>query len=674
MNRKALTIAIAAALLSAACTPQGDALSKSAKGSGEARRHIESNEKVAVQVTQARVEAEAKRLNKALAQIGERRQDASDGVVAAMPVSAPTPTPAQPPATTPERTRGSELGGVIMGNAEEVVLNDAVPAEQMRQVQQAQQAEKTQRAQPRAKLSKDRAVANAQVANAPLMSLMSSAGAAQVAAAPPATIERVNRERYGEIEDNPVRLVAEHPVSTFSIDVDTGAYANVRRMLNAGRLPPTNAVRIEEMINYFSYHYAGPKTRDVPFALDTALTPTPWNSGTHLLRVAVKGYDIAPENLPAANLVFLVDVSGSMNSADKIGLLRSGLLMLSEKMRAQDSVSIVVYAGASGVVLEPTPGNQQQVIAKALDSLRAGGSTNGAAGIKLAYQVARQAYVEGGINRIVLATDGDFNVGTTNFNALKDMVVRERESGVSLTTLGFGTGNYNEKLMEQLANAGNGNYAYIDSRREAAKVLVHQMAGTLATIAKDVKIQVEFNPAAVSEYRLVGYVNRRLAREDFENDRVDAGEIGAGHTVTALYEVALTGDSGKRLSALRYAPAVAAKTADVNAEIAHLRVRYKLPEGSTSRLVERAINPEEVRPEADQQTRFAAAVAGFAQLLRGGQYVENFNYDDVAELAGSAMGEDADGHRREFLNLVARAAALTLRKDSPDVTLISRSN
>ncbi|MBW2710159.1 MAG: von Willebrand factor type A domain-containing protein, partial [Deltaproteobacteria bacterium] len=344
--------------------------------------------------------------------------------------------------------------------------------------------------------------------------------------------EPLNRENYNHFDDNQIMLVAEAPVSTFSIDVDTGAYSNIRRMISAGNLPREDAVRVEELINYFSYDYPVPDSSDVPFSLTTEIGITPWNTDTRLLHIGIKGYDVSAKELPASNLVFLVDVSGSMNSPDKLGLLKSALKLLTKQMRSEDRVSIVVYAGASGIVLEPVAGNQTAKIAQALDVLSAGGSTNGAAGIRSAYQLAEQEFIKGGINRVILATDGDFNVGTVNFEALKDLVEEKRKTGISLTTLGFGTGNYNDHLMEQLADAGNGNYSYIDTLNEAQKVLVDEMSSTLNTIAKDVKIQIEFNPAIVAEYRLVGYENRMLKREDFNNDKIDAGEVGAGHTVT----------------------------------------------------------------------------------------------------------------------------------------------
>ncbi|MFT5350803.1 MAG: Ca-activated chloride channel family protein, partial [Gammaproteobacteria bacterium] len=331
--------------------------------------------------------------------------------------------------------------------------------------------------------------------------------------------EPLSRENYAHFEDNATKRVLDHPVSTFSIDVDTGAYANVRRMLKAGNLPTQDAVRTEELINYFSYQYPLRSDRSAPFNVHKELAPTPWNANTHLLHIGIKGYDLPTEELPAANLVFLVDVSGSMQSANKLELLKSSLKLLTNRLVEDDSVSIVVYAGASGVVLEPTSGKDKAQIISALDRLTAGGSTNGAAGIRLAYAMAEQAFIKGGINRVLLATDGDFNVGTSNTEQLKDLIEEKRKSGIALSTLGFGTGNYNDQLMEQIADVGNGNYAYIDTLNEAQKVLVDEMNSTILTIARDVKIQIEFNPAVVSEYRLLGYENRLLNLEDFNNDK-----------------------------------------------------------------------------------------------------------------------------------------------------------
>jgi len=472
--------------------------------------------------------------------------------------------------------------------------------------------------------------------------------------------EPLNRENYAHFDDNGVKRVAEAPVSTFSIDVDTGAYSNVRRMLNDGKLPVEDAVRVEELINYFSYDYAVPNSSNEPFAVTTEIGVTPWNPDTHILHVGIKGYDKSRESLPASNLVFLVDVSGSMKSADKLGLLKSALKLLSKQMRSEDSISIVVYAGASGVVLEPVAGNETAKISQALDALSAGGRTNGAAGIRSAYQLAEQSFIKGGINRVILATDGDFNVGTVSFEALKDLIEEKRKSGISLTTLGFGTGNYNDHLMEQLADAGNGNYAYIDTLNEAQKVLVDEISSTLNTIAKDVKIQLEFNPAVVAEYRLIGYENRALKREDFNNDKVDAGEIGAGHTVTALYEISLIGSNGAYVDPLRYAQAPGADTRHKD-EIALLRLRYKQADADTSELVERPVKTADIvntLEKTSERFRFSASVAGFGQLLRGGKFTDSYQYDDVLELARNARGPDAFGYRGEFISLVNLAKSL----------------
>jgi len=472
------------------------------------------------------------------------------------------------------------------------------------------------------------------------------------------------REQYGALQENPIKQVAESPVSTFSIDVDTGSYSNIRRMLNEGRLPPADAVRVEEMINYFPYAYALPKD-NAPFAVNTEMAPAPWNANHHLLRIGIKGQDIAKISLPPSNLVFLVDVSGSMESAERLPLLKSALKLLVNQLRPQDRVSLVTYASGTQVVLEPTTGSNKAKIIAALDNLRAGGSTAGAAGITLAYSMAEQGYIKGGINRILLATDGDFNVGITNFDALKNMAEEKRKSGVSLSTLGFGVGNYNEKLMEQLADAGNGNYSYIDTLNEGQKVLVDEMTSTLATIAKDVKIQIEFNPNVVSEYRLVGYENRMLKREDFNNDKVDAGEIGAGHTVTAIYELTLKGNTAS-VDPLRYGKDKTATT-DQSAELAFLRLRYKEPEGEVSKLMEWPLHRQDIKTSISQTSnefRFATAVAAFGQQLRGGKHTGEMSYTDIAKLASESRGADTFGYRGEFLRLVNLAQSLSTHKPS----------
>ena len=461
------------------------------------------------------------------------------------------------------------------------------------------------------------------------------------------------REQYQTLADNPIHSVAETPVSTFSADVDTGAYANVRRLLNQGRLPPEGAVRLEELVNYFPYDYALPSDGS-PFGVTTELAASPWNPHTRLLRIGIKASDRAVAELAPANLVFLVDVSGSMDRREGLPMVKSTLKLLVDQLRDQDRVSLVVYAGESRVVLEPTSGREKAKIRTAIEQLTAGGSTAGASGIELAYQMAQQAFIPKGINRILLATDGDFNVGVSDFDSLKQMAVDKRKTGISLTTLGFGVDNYNEHLMEQLADAGDGNYAYIDNLREARKVLVDQLSSTLAVVAQNVKLQVEFNPAQVSEYRLLGYENRALKREDFSNDKVDAGEIGVGHTVTALYEIVPAGEKGW-LEPLRYAksePVVSAKSG----ELAMLRVRYQRPEGGKSLLIERPIANQVAT--ASEDLRFAAAVAAFSQQLKDSRYTGDFSLKDTEALARGARGDDRFGLRNEFVQLVALAQSL----------------
>ena len=471
------------------------------------------------------------------------------------------------------------------------------------------------------------------------------------------------REQYQAYADNPVFTVAETPVSTFSIDVDTGSYANVRRFLNGGQLPPKDAVRLEELVNYFPYAYPLPQGA-APFGVSTELAVTPWNPQTRLLRIAIKASDRSVDELPPANLVFLVDVSGSMHRREGLPMVQGTLKLLVEQLRPQDRVSLVTYAGDSQVVLDSTPGIDKAKIRAAIDQLSAGGSTAGESGIQLAYQQASKHLIEGGINRILLATDGDFNVGISDFDSLKQLAADKRKTGVSLTTLGFGVDNYNERLMEQLADTGNGNYAYIDNLREARKVLVDQLGSTLATVASDVKLQLEFNPSEVSEYRLLGYENRALKREDFSNDKVDAGDIGAGHTVTALYEIVPAGSKGW-LEPLRYQ--ASAQPASKSGELAWLRIRYKAPGEASSRLLERPIARGEAKPvaAASEDLRFAAAVAAFAQQLKDGRYTGDFGLAQSIELARSAKGEDRFGLRGEFIQLAEIAQSLHTSGSTP---------
>jgi len=472
-------------------------------------------------------------------------------------------------------------------------------------------------------------------------------------------------ERYASLEDNSTVRTSDDPVSTFSIDVDTGAYSNVRRFLAGGSLPPKNAVRIEEMINYFDYDYPSPSDLAQPFSVTTELGETPWDKTTRLLRVGLKGYEPAPGSRPHANLVFLVDVSGSMASPDKLGLLKTSLKLLASELTANDRVSIVVYAGASGAVLEAAPGNASREISNALDSLSAGGSTHGEAGIEHAYRLADEHFIEGGVNRVILATDGDFNVGLADADALIALIEKRRASGIALSTLGFGSGNYNDHLMEQLADAGNGAHAYIDTLNEARKVLVDELDATLLTVARDVKIQVEFNPSVVAEYRLLGYVNRQLADEDFNDDRVDAGEIGAGHTVTAFYEIAVHGEGGERHMSSRYnernndeALPDDGPHAD---EIAEIRLRYKRPDESKSRALDTIVRLPDAKVELASTSadfRFAAAVTAFALHLRGDSRVAGFSLQRIAELTREATGEDRYAYRADFVRLVETADSL----------------
>ena len=474
------------------------------------------------------------------------------------------------------------------------------------------------------------------------------------------TASEPNTERYPAADPNPVKLVAREPVSTFSVDVDTASYANVRRFLRDGQVPPQDAVRAEEMINYFDYAYPLPEDETAPFRATVAVMPTPWNAETKLLHIGIKGYDVVPAERPRANLVFLVDVSGSMDSPDKLPLVQQTLRLLIKELREDDTVGIVTYAGYAGVALEPTRGAERGKILDVIDSLGAGGSTAGAQGLVDAYALAMRNFDPKSVNRVILATDGDFNVGVTDPKALEDLIVQKRKSGIYLSVLGFGMGNLNDLLMQKIAQAGNGNAAYIDSLMEGRKVLVEEMASTLFPIADDVKIQIEFNPAQVAEYRLIGYETRMLAREDFNNDAIDAGEIGSGHTVTALYEITPPASQARLVNPLRYGtagePEPAGSTTEPFAdEIAFLRLRYKLPGESDSRLIERpiAVTDGYDRIEAaPADIRFAAAVAGFAQLLRGDPYLKAFGYGDVAALAQAARGDDPFGSRAAVVQLV----------------------
>ncbi len=462
-----------------------------------------------------------------------------------------------------------------------------------------------------------------------------------------------DREKYAGEAVASIKRVADEPVSTFAVDVDTGSYSNVRRFLNDGRMPPEAAVRTEELINYFRYDYPAPSSRETPFSVSTDFSTTPWNDSSRLLRIGLRGYDVDSSERPRANLVFLVDVSGSMNNKDKLPLVKSTLTALAGELRDDDRVSIVVYSGTVGLLLAPT--SNKEHVKEAVDCLYARGSTAGGDALKLAYSTARKNFLKDGINRIIMATDGDFNVGTSNTDELKKIVAKERESGVNLTMLGYGTGNIRDELMEGIANVGNGNYAYIDSAMEAQKVLGEELSSTLFTIAKDVKIQIEFNPAHVKEYRLIGYENRLLAEEDFDNDKIDAGDIGAGHQVTALYEVMPAGSSGwlpkRRYAGNRSAP----PQPHFGGEMAQIKLRYKLPGGTESRLMQLQISADGLKkasaPSGDMA--FAVAVAAFGQKLRGDKYLGDYEFRNIQQLSGNG----GNFWRQEFrkLNDLARS-------------------
>jgi Ca-activated chloride channel homolog len=463
-------------------------------------------------------------------------------------------------------------------------------------------------------------------------------------------------ERYAGITENPFLETVRAPLSTFSIDVDTASYANVRRFLNQGSLPPKDAVRIEELINYFEYDYPQPEG-SLPFSVNTEVATCPWKTNHKIVQIGLQGKKVSLDNVPPSNLVFLVDVSGSMNSPDKLPLLKQGLKTMVNQLSYKDRVAIVVYAGASGLALSSTPADDKQKINAALDNLEAGGSTNGGQGIKLAYQVAQDNFIANGNNRVILATDGDFNVGLTGDNELVSMIEQKRQSNIFLSVLGFGSGNLNDSMMEKLADKGNGNYAYIDTQDEARKALGQQVAGTLYTIAKDVKIQVEFNPAKVAGYRLIGYENRLLADKDFNDDRKDAGEIGAGHTVTALYEIVPAGQRVENpgVDDLRYSRVEPSDT-QFNAELLTVKLRYKEPDGSESKLLTMGLLDKNNSFEnASENLRFASAVASFGMILRDSNYKGETNFNSIRQIAGASRGNDLKNYRNEFLELIEKA-------------------
>ncbi len=473
-----------------------------------------------------------------------------------------------------------------------------------------------------------------------------------------------NTEGYSNIVENSFLSANQNPLSTFSIDVDEAAYSNVRRFIQHGTMPPKGAVRLEEMINYFDYDYAGPQNDD-PFSVHTEIAACPWNEKHRLVHIGIKGKEISNEKLPPANLVFLIDVSGSMDEPNKLPLVQASLKLLANQLRESDKVAIVVYAGAAGLVLPSTPGNNKARIKEAIENLQAGGSTAGADGIKLAYKIAKENFSKEGNNRVILATDGDFNIGTSSDDELVGLIEEERKSHIFLTVLGYGMGNYQDNKMQQLADKGNGNHAYIDNLDEASKVLVKEFGSTLFTIAKDVKVQVEFNPLKVQSYRLIGYENRMLQKEDFNDDKKDAGELGAGHTVTALYEIIPAGvkdDFTGKVDDLKYQTNPPVRN-DLTNEMLTIKLRYKKPAGDESKLITKPVLDENCTLEKTSDNfRFSAAVASFGMLLRNSAYKQNASYDEVLELAKNAKGKDADGYRQEFIKLVEIASSLSVAK------------
>jgi Ca-activated chloride channel homolog len=478
----------------------------------------------------------------------------------------------------------------------------------------------------------------------------------------PVDKEEWDREGYDHIKENRFLDVKENPLSTFSIDVDAASYSNIRRFLNESQMPPAGAVRIEEMINYFRYEYPQP-AGDRPFSINTEISAAPWNTEHRLVLIGLQGKTIEMENLPSSNLVFLIDVSGSMESEAKLPLVKSSLKLLVDQLREQDRVSIVVYAGAAGLVLPPTSGYDKQKIRDAIDNLSAGGSTAGGAGIRLAYNTARETFMKDGNNRVILCTDGDFNIGESSDDAMERLIEKERSAGVFLTVLGFGTGNYQDAKMQKLADKGNGNHAYIDGLSEAKKVFVSEFGGTLFAIAKDVKLQVEFNPSKVKGYRLLGYENRMLAKEDFNDDKKDAGELGSSHTVTALYEIIPAGTDSRFLEdpdPLRYRKGDLRNSNRHGDEAIFVKLRYKDPNGDVSNLIEHPVMQKEIPlGQASANFRFAAAVAQFGMLLRGSEFKAAATYANVISLANGAKGTDREGYRAEFIELVRKAQSLS---------------
>lgn len=571
-------------------------------------------------------------------------------------VAPPANLPAPPPVAEAvgRRDLGQAGGSVAALQPQILPASPAKPAAPARQ--EAKKAERVGNFAPPASapLAKAKDAARA-VANGVMMK---SPPVQEMADMLPPMAEKEFRDKFDSKDINPVKQVAQEPVSTFSVDVDTASYAFARRMINAGQLPPKDAVRVEEFINYFPYNYPQLESAEVPFKPTITVAPSPWNAHNKLVHVAVQGYALQSAQRPRANLVFLVDVSGSMSSDDKLPLVKNALRMLVDELKPEDTVALVTYASGSGVALEPTKISEKGKIIAAIDALGAGGSTAGAQGIQDAYRLAEENFDKGAVNRVILSTDGDFNVGVTDQSELKGLIERKRDKGIFLSILGVGQGNYNDALMQTLAQNGNGAAAYVDNLNEARKVLVEEASSTLFPIAKDVKIQVEWNPSRVSEYRLIGYETRALRREDFNNDKVDAGDVGSGHRVTAIYEITPVG--GKKLGDdLRYGKKTSEATATAgDSELGFFKLRYKLPKEDESKLISAPIGEAQAVEKlsaATDDVRFSIAVAAFGQLLKGSPYLGKYDYDDVIALAKGAKGDDPFGYRSEFVNLARLA-------------------
>lgn len=565
--------------------------------------------------------------------------DGAPAAVAVAPTSLPTPMPA--PALEQKPKTAAPPAGALRGRVDGLA---ATPTARIANSSRQESAER--RVSKQARDSRMIAGADADLGGA-TVSVDAHINAP----------EKEFRDKFDGKDINPVKLTAQEPVSTFSVDVDTASYTFARRAINAGRLPPRDSVRVEEFINYFPYNYPKPEKAETPFKPTITVTPSPWNADNRLVHVAIQGYALQMAQRPRANLVFLIDVSGSMTPDDRLPLVKNAFRMLVDELKPDDSVAIVTYASGSGVALEPTKIADKGKILSAIDALGAGGSTAGAQGIQDAYRLAETNFDKQAVNRVILATDGDFNVGLTDQSALKGLIERKRDKGIFLSILGVGQGNYNDAVMQTLAQHGNGTAAYVDNLNEARKVLVEEASSTLFPIARDVKIQIEWNPARVSEYRLIGYETRTLRREDFNNDKVDAGDVGSGHRVTAIYEITPVGAEKKLVDDLRYAKSAKAPEAS-GGELGFLKLRYKLPEEDTSRLMTQPITDAQATEKlasASDDVRFSIAVAAFGQLMKGAPYLGKFDYTDVVELAQAAKGDDRFGYRAEFVNLARLA-------------------